>query len=239
MTPHISAKLNEIAEVVLMPGDPLRAKWIAEKFLKKPKLINEVRGMLGYTGTYKNKKVTVFAHGMGMPSIGIYSYELFDVYKVKTIIRIGSCGSYKKNLNVGDLIVTRDVVSHSVFAHEVGIKITNHTIKTNPKMLNLALQTAKQSNIKISQARVACTDTFYNRFNLIEQAKRWKNSDVVEMESFALYCSAIKLKKQAICLLTVSDSFVTKKQMSPIERQTSMNNMVKLALEMSVKLYEL
>jgi purine-nucleoside phosphorylase len=171
MTPHISSKLNQIAKVVLMPGDPLRAKWIAENYLKNYKLVNEVRGMLAYTGYYNNKKITVFGHGMGMPSIGIYSYELFNVYKVNTIIRIGSCGSYKKELNVGDIVITKDTVSNSVYANDVGVKVKNQTLTTESKLLDLALQTANEFNIKVTPARVASSDVFYNKYSLAQQAK--------------------------------------------------------------------
>jgi purine-nucleoside phosphorylase len=236
MTPHITAKLNEIASTVLMPGDPLRAKWIAETFLSKPKLVNSVRGMFCFTGTYKNKKVSVMAHGMGMPSIGIYSYELFHFYKIKNIIRIGSCGSLDKKVNLGDVVICDEAFSYSVYAKDMGIKVSNHTLRPSPSLLKLCETTAKQVHIKkYHKAKVLCEDAFYNIYSVPQKIKRSNGSKVVEMEAFALYANAIKEKKNALCLLTVSDSLVTHESMPPLQRQTSFKDMVVLALETAIK----
>jgi purine-nucleoside phosphorylase len=163
MTPHNKAKLSDIAKVVLMPGDPLRAKWIAENFLKSPKLVNDVRGMFAYTGAYKNKKVTVMAHGMGMPSIGIYSYELFKFYNVNTIIRVGSAGAFTKSIKLGDVIVAKEAFSESIYAQDVGVKVPkNKILNASSKPLNLCLSVARQMKIEPHVGKVLCEDVFYS-----------------------------------------------------------------------------
>jgi purine-nucleoside phosphorylase len=163
MTPHNKAKLNDIAKVVLMPGDPLRAKWIAENFLKSAKLVNDVRGMFAYTGTYKNKKITVMAHGMGMPSIGIYSYELFKFYNVNTIIRVGSAGAFAKTIKLGDVIIAKEAFSESIYAKDVGVKVPSSKIlKASNRILNVCLATTQQMKIKPHVGKVLCEDVFYS-----------------------------------------------------------------------------
>jgi purine-nucleoside phosphorylase len=162
MTPHISAKLEDVAKVVLMPGDPLRAKWIAENYLKDAKLINEVRGMLGYTGTYKGQKVTVMAHGMGMPSIGIYTHELYHFYNVDTIIRIGSAGSFIPEADVGNVIIVEDAYSNSAYANDIGVKAPQKYLSATPEIINLCEATAKQLQIKTIHGNILSEDAFYH-----------------------------------------------------------------------------
>jgi len=236
MTPHNEAKKEDIAKVVIMPGDPLRAKLIAEKYLQNYRLVNQVRNMLAYTGTYKNKQVTVMGHGMGIPSIGIYSYELFKFYDVDTIIRIGSAGSYKQNVEVGDVVITDKAFSYSNYPSDMGVDVKDHFLYPDQHLLSLAQKTAQELNIKYHDCQVFCEDSFYNKFTLEENIQRSHNSDVVEMESTALYANAKLLNKKALTLLTCSDSFVSGKSMSANERQTSLHNMIELALEIAVKL---
>lgn len=236
MTAHNKAKKGEIAKVVLMPGDPLRAKWIAESFLDSYKLVNDVRGMLAYTGKYQNKEITVMGHGMGIPSIGIYSYELYSEYDVDVIIRVGSAGSYDKNVNVGDLILAKDAYSDSTYADLIGIHPQNHTLSSSKEIDNLILQTAKENNIQIIETTVHSSDVFYGNTKSVNELVEITNSKVVEMESFGLFANAIKLNKKAATLLTCSDSLITHESMSAEDRQTKFINMVTLALKTILKI---
>ncbi|MDE5599308.1 MAG: purine-nucleoside phosphorylase [Ureaplasma sp.] len=230
MTPHISAKKNEIAKVVIMPGDPLRAKWIAENYLKDCKLVSSVRNMLCFTGTYKGIEVTVMGHGMGIGSIGIYSYELYNFYDVETIIRIGSAGSYVKEINVLDVLLVDSAFSESPYAKLIGLEdneiINAPTIELN----NTISKTAKELNIDLKTVRCHSSDVFYSA-RTFEECQKISNSQVVEMEVYALFANAIKLNKKAAALLTCSDSFITKESLEPIQRQKSFSGMVELALE--------
>ena len=234
MTPHNTAKKEEIAKVVLMPGDPLRAKYIAENFLENPKLVNQVRGMFAYTGEYKGKKITVMGHGMGNPSIGIYSYELFKFYDVDTIIRIGSCGGYDKNLNLKDVILVDKVYSESTFA-EVFNGSKEHLISSTKEVNELLQKTAKDLNIPVIKGNVHATDVFYSDITNINDLLTNYGCIAVEMESFALFHIAKELKKNAGCILTVTDSLVKEGNLSPEERQTSLNSMITLGLEAAAK----
>ena len=235
MTPHNKAKVNDIANIVLMSGDPLRAEYIAKKYLKNVRLVNSVRNMLTFTGTYKGKKITVMGHGMGMPSIGIYSYELFKFYNVKYIIRLGSCGSYKKDINVGDVFVVSKAFAKTSYAKDVGVKNPKDTLDCSTKLLKIITNLIKNNkNVKIGQA--FSEDVFYNKYSLNQNIKRSKNSCVVEMEAYALYANAIYFKKDALTLLTCSDSFVTNKTMTPEERQESFNEMINLAFSLVEKI---
>jgi purine-nucleoside phosphorylase len=236
MTPHNRAKKEDVAKVVLMPGDPLRAKWISETFLQDAKLINDVRGMFGFTGTYKGKKITVMAHGMGIPSIGIYSYELFKFYEVDTIIRIGSAGSYVKEINVGDVIIAKDASAYSTYAEDIGLDVKDHILAASEDLVELAVKTAQESHINASLCRAFSSDTFYSKYTLEESIKRSQGASVVEMEGFALYANAIKLQKKALMLLTCSDSFITKEELSIEERQTKFKDMVTLAFDIADKI---
>ena len=221
MTPHIEAKKEEIAKTVLMPGDPLRAKYIAEKYLKDYKLVNKIRNNYAYTGYYNNKLVTVMASGMGMGSMGIYSYELFKEYDVDNIIRIGSAGSYVTDLNVGDVLLATEVYTDSNFAYNQDGH-DNHLLKTSEK-LNCLI------NNDVKRGKILSSDIFYKEGNVDDVAI--KNGCVaVEMESFALLHNASKLGKEATCLLTISDSFVTGEKMSSEDRQKNLDKMIEVAL---------
>ncbi|QBQ07313.1 purine-nucleoside phosphorylase [Spiroplasma gladiatoris] len=234
MTPHISAKKGEIAKIVLMPGDPLRAKKIAENYLTDYKLVSEVRNMFIYTGKYKGIEVSVAGSGMGCPSIGIYSYELYNFYDVDYIIRVGSCGSYRKEINVYDIYNVKEAYGDSNFA-KIAANIDNKVIPAGTKIYNLIQDTAKLKGLSIHTGRIYSSDVFYtyeNKENFADEHEL----DVVEMESFALFANAIHAKKQAGCLLTVSDSFVTKEQTTPEERQNNFMAMIELALDSVIKI---
>ena len=230
-TPHIElTDLSKIAKVVLMPGDPLRAKWIAETYLTDVVQINGVRNMLGYTGKYGKKLVTVMGSGMGMPSIGIYSYELFAFYGVEKIIRVGSAGSYSPNLNLYDIVLASAAWSESSYAKTMGV--TNRSIiKPTKSLNNRLLKSADKQNIAIKEATIHSSDVFY-RINSDEYKEIYTkhNAECVEMESFALFANAKALNKQAACILTISDSIVTKEATTSAERQTAFNKMIEVAL---------
>ena len=235
MTPHISAKKGEIAKTVLMPGDPLRAKFIAENFLEDYKLVNEVRGMLAYTGTYKGKDVTVMGHGMGNPSIGIYSYELYKFYDVENIIRVGSCGSYLESINVGEVIVANQATSDSTFADLINVELVNNSLSASEELLKTCVKVSEELKIKLHIGKVNSSDVFYSDENspkskLNDEIKKG-NILAVEMEAFALYANAIKLNKNALCILTVSDSLVNHESLSSEDRRTTFKNMMILGLE--------
>lgn len=230
MTPHISAKKGEIAKLVIMPGDPLRAKWIAENYLENYKLVSSVRNMFCYTGTYKGREVTVMGHGMGIGSIGIYSYELFNFYDVETIIRIGSAGSYVKEINVSDVLLVDSAFSESPYAKLIGLKDTDSIKAPTIELNNKIIQIAKDLNIDLKVVRCYSSDVFYSDRSF-EECQKVSKADVVEMEVYALFANAIKLNKKAAALLTCSDSFITKESLDPIERQQSFTGMVELALE--------
>ena len=236
-TPHISAAEGAFAKTVLMPGDPLRAKFIAETFLTAPQLVTSVRNVLGYTGTYKGKPISVMASGMGMPSIGIYSYELFKFYDVENIIRIGSAGSYRDWLNVMDVTLAESAVSDSTFAKVQG-GVTEKSIKPSAA-LNAAIQRkAKELGINLKMSVVHSSDVFYSdpSQGTWEDIAERTGSDCVEMESFALFHNANMLGKRAACLLTISDSFVSHVELTAEERQNSFTEMMKLALETAFEL---
>lgn len=234
-TAHNKATKGEIAKVVLMPGDPLRAKFIAETFLENVKCFNDVRNMFGYTGTYKGKEVSVMGSGMGMPSIGIYSYELFNEYDVEAIIRIGSAGAYSADLKIYDVVLASSAYSESTYAKtQSGYK---ENINYPSKELNeLIINTAKDLELNLHTSMIHSSDVFYraNSDYLVEIEKI--GAKAVEMESFALFHNANVLNKKAACLLTISDSFVTNEVTSAKERQESFTNMMKIALEAAIKL---
>lgn len=236
-TPHISASEGAFAKTVLMPGDPLRAQFIAENFLANPKLVTSVRNVLGYTGSYKGIEVSVMASGMGMPSIGIYSYELFKFYHVENIIRIGSAGSYRDWLKVMDVTLAKYAYSDSTFALRQG-GVTTHSIEPSKELNDAIIKNAKKMNIECKMSVVHSSDVFYSD----SSQESWQDlaertgSDCVEMESFALFHNAKALGKRAACLLTISDSFVDKVELSAEERQKSFTDMMKLALETAIDL---
>ena len=230
MTPHIEAKKEDIAKIVLMPGDPLRAKMIAEEFLENPRLVNKIRNILAYTGTYKGKEVTVMASGMGMPSIGIYSYELFKFYDVDSIIRVGSAGAYTKDLNLYDVILVNASYSDSSYAKvQSG---SEESIINASSNLNFYLQDAANNlNIPITIANIYSTDVFYKECDNYKELYNKYGCLACEMESFALFHNAKILNKKAACLLTISDNLETHEETSPLERQNSFKKMIEIALE--------
>lgn len=234
-TPHIEVKdPSLIAKTVLMPGDPLRAKFIAETFLTDVKQINGVRNMFGYTGLYKGKPITVFGSGMGQPSIGIYSYELFAFYGVENIIRIGSAGSYSADLDVYDTVLVTEAFSESTFA-QVAFDIEGHVLPANALLNDKLRECAKSANVSLKEARIHSSDVFYHTGSFNWEKCRDENGvKAVEMESFALFANAIATGKKAACLLTISDSFVTHEVTTSEERQNSFTNMMKVALELAL-----
>ena len=235
MTPHNEAKKEDIAKVVLMPGDPLRAKYIAENFLENYKVVNSVRGMLAYTGEYKGKRVTVMGHGMGIPSVGIYSYELFKFYDVDSIIRIGSCGAYKEEINLRDVILVDNAYSESTYAL-VQSGFEGNMTKANDELNEKIKNTASELNIDVLYSNIHSSDVFYSDTTDIKMLSEKYGCSAVEMESFGLFHNANVLNKKAACILTVTDSLVKKGELSADERRTSLNNMIKLALETTLKI---
>ena len=230
MTPHNEAKKEDIAKTVLMPGDPLRAKFIAENFLDDYKLVNSVRNVLAYTGTYKGKKVTVMASGMGMPSIGIYSYELYKFYDVENIIRIGSAGAYTDKLNLYDIVLVDGAYSESTFAKTQNGE-ENNILHGNKELNEHIKATASKMGIKVHFNNVHSSDVFYKENDNYEELYEKYGCACVEMESFALFHNANVLNKKAACILTISDSLVTHEATTAEERQNSFKQMLELALE--------
>lgn len=236
-TPHNAAKANDIAKTVLMPGDPLRAKFIAETYLENPVQFNTVRNMFGYTGTYKGKQISVMGSGMGMPSIGIYSYELYKFYGVENIIRIGSAGAYTEDLELFDLVLAESAWSESSFAKaqaDVDGDIMCPSSELNEKIKAAATSLQKP----LTEARIHSSDVFYHEDNVDGHKEFFEKHGCVcvEMESFALFHNANVLGKKAACLLTISDSLVTSAETTAEERQTSFHNMMEVALEAAITL---
>ena len=238
-TPHNEANLGDIAKTVIMPGDPLRAKYIAENFLEDAKLVNSVRGIYAYTGKYKGNEISVMASGMGMPSMGIYSYELYKFYEVENIIRIGSCGGYKPDLKLFDIILAENTFSESNFA----LTLNNedcHIVSSSKDLNTIIIDSSKENNINIHVGNTVCTDCFdvymtdVNQF--LARVPNNFNPISAEMEAFALFYVAKILNKKAACLMSVVDSKYIKEIATPEERQTGLNNMIKLALESSKKI---
>lgn len=240
-TPHNEARLGDIAKTVIMPGDPLRAKYIAENFLDNYKLVNSVRGIYAYTGTYKGKEVTIMASGMGIPSMGIYSYELFKFYDVENIIRIGSCGGFIPELKLFDIVLSKSVFSESNFA----LTFNNdncHIVNANPELNNIITETAKKQNINVIEGNTVCSDCFDvymstdNVSSFLSRIPDGFNPLSAEMEAFALYYNAKMLNKKASCLMTVVDSKFIDKVATAEERETGLNNMITLALESALNI---
>jgi len=235
-TPHISAEKGQIAKTVLMPGDPLRAKKIAATFLENPVRINEVRGMLGFTGSYKGKSVSVMGSGMGMPSIGIYSYELFTQYDVENIIRLGSAGGYLPDLALYDVVLATSAWTESSYAHTMSGSEESTAFPSDA--LNKALaESASRQSIPLRTGVIHSCDIFYREPWQGEEPPYWhsireeKGCVAVEMESYALFHNAKATGKNAACLLTISDSLVTWEAASAEEREKGLVNMMKIALE--------
>ena len=239
MTPHNEAKKGDITNLVIMPGDPLRAKYIAENFLDDYSLVNSVRGMYAYTGTYKGKRITVMASGMGMPSMGIYSYELYKFYDVEAIIRIGSCGAYSKDLNLFDIVLSENCFTEGNYALTMNNEDC-HMVSSNSDINNIIKETAKENNINLYVGNTVCTDCFdiymtdVNQF--LDRIPENFSPISAEMEAFALFYTAKLLNKKASCIMSVVDSKYIDKVATPEERQTGLNNMIKLALDSSLKM---
>ena len=231
-TPHINAKKEDFAKTVLMPGDPLRAKYIAENFLTDAVLVNNVRGIQGYTGYYNGKRVSVMASGMGMPSIGIYSYELFKEYDVKNIIRIGSCGSFHPDLHLKDLIIAQGACTDGNYAIQYRLAGTFAPIASFD-LLKKAVEEAEKEGVNYKVGNILSSDMFYDD---AASAMRWCKMGVlgIEMESAALYCNAARLGKNGLCICTVSDSFnYPEENTTAEERQNSFTKMMEIALEIA------
>lgn len=231
-TPHIGAKPGEIAKTVLMPGDPLRAQVVAETFLKNPVRYNSVRGMYGFTGEYEGKLVSVQGSGMGMPSMGIYSYELFNFYGVENIIRIGSAGAFCNDLALGDLVIAMGACTNSNYAHQFDLPGTFAPIASYD-LLTKAVQAAERLGVKYKVGNILSSDTFYS--DLTNSAAQWIKMGVlaVEMEAAALYMNAARAGKNALCLVSISDNVRTGEAMSAEERQNSFTDMMKVALSLA------
>ena len=230
-TPHIGAQFGEIAETVIMAGDPLRAKFMAERFLENPVQFNNVRSMLGYTGTYQGKRVSVMGHGMGIPSIGIYTYELFNFYGVETIMRVGSAGSIQEDLHVGDLVLAMGASTNSNYGMQFELPGTYAPI-ADFDLLRGAANTCDRLGYRYKVGNVVSSDTFYN-----ENAHndKWKNMGVlaIEMEATALYMNAARAGKRALCILTISDHILTGEVTTAEERQTTFTKMMDVAFSLA------
>ena len=224
MTPHIEAKKNEIAETVIMPGDPNRVKYITEKYLKNAKLVNKVRSNYAYTGYYKDKLVTIMSSGMGMPSMGIYSYELFKFYDVKNIIRIGSCGAIKEEIPLGTVILVKGAYTNSNFSYQLNKENINYCLSS--KEINDKIKISS-NNPNILEQDIKTSDVFYHQ----KQEQDNFSYIAVEMECFALFYIAKILKRNASAVLTVSDNIKTKEEMSSLERETTFDDAITLVLE--------
>ena len=231
-TPHIKSDDIKIAETILLPGDPLRAKYIAENYLEDAKQFNAVRNMFGYTGKYKGKEISVMGTGMGMPSMGIYSWELINVFGVKNLIRIGSCGAMQEELELYDIIFGLGACTNSNYVSQYDLPGTYAPI-ASWKLLEKAKKVADEKNIEVHIGNVLSSDIFYNDNK--EAIKKWMNMGVmaVEMEAAALYMNAARAGVNALCILTVSDHVLTMEETTPEERQNSFTKMMEIALELA------
>lgn len=229
-TPHIGAREGEIAERVIMAGDPLRAKFMAENFLENPVQYNAVRGMLGYTGTYKGKRVSVQGHGMGIPSIGIYTYELFNFYGVKRIIRTGSAGAYHPELQLGDVVIGIGASTDSSYGAQYNLPGT-FAPTADFALARAAVEKAEKMGVRYRVGNILSSDVFYGDDG--DRWHEWQKMGVlaVEMEAAALYMNAARSGKEALCICTISDSLVTGEASSAEQRQTSFTNMMEIAFD--------
>lgn len=234
MSTHIESNINDIAKTVLMPGDPKRCEYIAKKFLSNAKIINNVRGMTAYTGYYKSKQITVFPSGMGIPSIGIYSYELFKEYNVENIIRIGTMGSYT-NLQLKDIVLVENSITNSNYGRYL-CNYQNININSNAELNSKIELSAQELNLKINKGNIYSSDVFYEQNNNFQEKVAKYSVLGVEMESFALLLNAKLLNKKATTLLMVSDSFIFADKLSSLEREQGLDNLIILALEASLKI---
>lgn len=234
-TPHINAKPGDFGRTVLMPGDPLRAKFIAENFLTNPVLVNNVRGVQGYTGEYKGVKVSVMASGMGMPSIGIYSYELFNFFDVDNIIRVGSAGGMQENVHVRDLVIGMGASTNSNYASQFRLPGSFAAIASY-SLMEKAIEAAKEAGATYHVGNILSSDTFY--CDDMEASAKWRKLGImaVEMEAAALYMNAARAGKNALAILTISDHLLTGEATTAEERQNSFTQMMEVALETAVKM---
>ena len=235
-TPHNSAQPGDFAKTVLMPGDPLRAKFIAETFLQDPRLVNNVRGIHGYTGTYKGVPVSVMASGMGMPSIGIYAHELYSQYGVENILRIGSAGAISSRLKLRDVVAAAGACTNSNFAHQYQLPGTFAPI-ADFRLLETAVAAARELGVEMPVGNLLSSDTFYDAS---QSTMKWAEMGVlaVEMEAAALYMTAARLGKRALAICSISDSIVTGEALSAEQRQTTFTTMMEIALETAVRMSE-
>lgn len=234
MSVHIESKKEDISNIVLMPGDPKRCEYVAKKFLANARLINNVRGMTAYTGYYKSKKITVFPSGMGCPSMGIYSYELFKEYNVDNIIRIGTMGAYT-DLKLKDIVLVDNSVTNSNYGRFL-CNYNNINIESNKELNNIIEVTSNNLGMKINKGNIYTSDVFYEQNNNFKDKVSKYSVLGVEMESFALFINAKLLGKRASTLLMVSDSFLFPEQLSSLEREQGLDNLITLALESSLKI---
>ena len=234
-TPHIGAEKGQIAETILLPGDPLRANYIAETFLDDVVQYNNVRGMLGFTGTYKGKRISVQGTGMGIPSIGIYSHELISEFGVKNLIRIGTAGSYQEDVKLRDVVIAMSASTDSAI-NKLRFNGADYAPTANADMVFKAYEIAKEKGLNVKAGNVFTSDTFYG--DDPEAWKKWAKFGVlcVEMETAQLYTTAAKLGAKALTLLTISDSFITSEVTTAEERQTTFNDMIVVALETAISL---
>lgn len=239
MSIHNEAKKGEIAKIVLMPGDPLRAKMIAETYLEDYKLVNQVRNIFAYTGKYKGKEITVMASGMGMPSMGIYAYELYKFYDVETIIRIGSCGTYDENMELLDTVMVDECYNEGNFAKAYTGEEC-HWLRGNLELNEIMQKKAKELNIDCQSTNVLCTEVFDHYVvdikEFMSRIPKDKNIRCAEMESFALFLVAKMLDRKAGCLLTVVDSVHKKDALTSEQREKALNNMIEIALESALEI---
>ena len=232
MSTHINAKMGDYADTVLLPGDPLRAKYIADNFLEDAKLINEVRNMFGYTGTYKGKTVSVMGSGMGVPSIGIYSYELYNFFDVETIIRIGSCGALQENVNLYDVIIAQGASTNSSYVEQYNIP-GHFAPLADFDLILKAKQKADEIGANTHVGNILSSDTFYNADSTFNE--KWQRMGIlgIEMESAALYLNATYANKKALGIFTVSDHILRDEATTAEERQNSFTQMMEIALEIA------
>lgn len=233
-TPHISAEMGDFAKTVLMPGDPLRAKFIADTFLQDVRQVTGVRGMLGFTGTYEGRPISVMGSGMGMPSIGIYSYELYTQYDVENIIRVGSAGALRADLELGSVVAGQGACTNSAYLEQYELGGTFAPI-ADFDLLMAAVESAKELGVKMPVGNLYSSDTFYDAAG---RNMRFQKMGVmaVEMEAAALYCNAAYTGKRALAICSISDNLVTGEELSPADRQNTFTNMMKIALEVAVKM---
>ena len=235
-TPHNNAPKGAFAKTVLMPGDPLRAKFIAETFLENPQLVNNVRGVQGYTGTYQGVPVSVMASGMGIPSMGIYSYELFNFYDVDNIIRIGSAGAMRADLKLMSVVAAMGACTDSNYPRQYDVNGVFSPI-ADYTLLETAVSAAREMDVELTVGNVACSEIFYDNSGKL---LNWAKLGVLcaEMESVSLYCNAAAAGKRALTLLTISDNIVTEEKLSAEERQLGFTKMMEIALKTAVKMAE-